>query len=188
MNDSIADMPLDYTSFDDALALVRALGQGSLFAKIDVKSAFVRIPHSPAPLVLRSDSCCPAQRCIAVHPSDRWLLGMRWNDAYFADLVLPFGMKSSPAIWERYATLAEWIIRKRGVKHVLHYVDDFLIGGSADSNECAQSVALIVTVFGMHCPLSCSAPALAALTLPFQASWAYLLTARNTPLKPLLTL
>jgi hypothetical protein len=105
---------------------VRSLGANALLAKVDVKAAF---------------------RCIAVHPSDRWLLGMRWNGSFYADLALPFGMKSSPGIWERYASLAEWILKRRGVKHVLHYVDDYLVGGAPESDECARAVDLIVAVF-----------------------------------------
>jgi hypothetical protein len=52
--------------------------------KIDVKAAF---------------------RCVPVHPSDRWLLCMKWCNSFYADLALPFGLKSSPGIRERYATL-----------------------------------------------------------------------------------
>ena len=60
---------------------------------------------------------------------------------------LPFGLKSSPGIWERYASLAEWILKRRGIKHVIHYVDDFLVGGEPKSRECANAVALIRKIF-----------------------------------------
>ncbi len=105
---------------------MRNVGVGALMAKIDVKAAF---------------------RCVAVHPTNRWLLGMKWDGAFYADLALPFGMKSSPGIWERYASLAEWILKRRGVENVIHYVDDFLVGGAPGSDECAKAVKLIVAVF-----------------------------------------
>jgi hypothetical protein len=116
--------------------MVRAIGTGAKLAKIDVKAAF---------------------RCVPVHPSDRWLLGMKWCNSFYADLALPFGLKSSPGIWERYATLTEWILRRAGVAFIVHYVDDFLVGGSADSDQCAEAVAIIVREFKrLGIPLSLS--------------------------------
>jgi hypothetical protein len=120
INDFIEYQPLRYASFDDAVSIAKKLGPKALFAKLDVKAAF---------------------RCIPIHPSDRKWLGMRWRNQYYADLALPFGMSSSPALWEQFASLVEWIIRNSGVRWVCHYVDDFLLGGAADSDECARAVA-----------------------------------------------
>jgi hypothetical protein len=108
------------------VALARHLGRNALFAKIDVKAAF---------------------RCVAVHPSDRWLLGLQWCGSFYADLALPFGLKSSPAIWERYASLAEWLARKHGAPDSIHYVDDFLIGGPPGTTQCADGMAAIIKLF-----------------------------------------
>jgi hypothetical protein len=126
VNDWIDDIELTYASFDDAIALIRSLGPNALLAKVDVKAAF---------------------RCVAVHPTDRWLLGMRWCGSFFADLALPFGLKSSPGIWERYASLAEWILRSRGVQHTIHYVDDFLFGGKHGTAECEAAVTIALALF-----------------------------------------
>lgn len=107
-----------------------------MLAKIDVKAAF---------------------RCVPVHPSDRWLLGMKWCNLFYADLALPFGLKSSPAIWERYASLTEWILRRAGVAFLVHYVDDFLVGGKPGTDQCAAAVATIVREFArLHIPISLS--------------------------------
>lgn len=95
-------------------------------AKIDVKSAF---------------------RCIAVHPHDRHLLGFKWNGHYYADLCLPFGLKSSPALWDVYASLANWICNLNGVQNLRHYVDDYITVGTAGSNQCAIAVQTILKVF-----------------------------------------
>ena len=89
---------------------------------------------------------------------------MHWGDEFYADLALPFGMKSSPGIWERYAALAEWVLKRRGVKHVLHYVDDYLFAGAADTKECAAAIATTAQTFGMH-SASPSLDPRAALTL-----------------------
>jgi len=128
VNSYISDMPLEYTSFDHAIRMVRRIGPGARLAKIDVKSAF---------------------RCVAVHPSDRHLLGIQWLDNYYVDLCLPFGLKSSPALWEQFAEFAEWIATTNlRIRFVCHYVDDFLIGGAPDSDECQRSVDAIVQLFG----------------------------------------
>jgi hypothetical protein len=125
VNDWIHDQPLSYTTFDNAIALVRKLGVGCFLSKVDVKSAF---------------------RTIAVNKRCRFLLGMRWRGKFYADLSLPFGMKSSPGIWERFATLAEWVVRGNGVEAILHYVDDYLIGGRSAA-ECQAALDTVVKVF-----------------------------------------
>jgi hypothetical protein len=110
----------------DPVCLVRRLCPNSLFAKIDVKAAF---------------------RCVPVHPTDRWLLCMKWQCAFYADLALPFGLKSSPGIWERYSSLAEWILRRNGVLHIIHYFDDFLLGCAPASSECTDAITITLLIF-----------------------------------------
>jgi hypothetical protein len=129
VNAFIEDIELRYPSFDDAVKMARKLGRGALLAKVDVKSAF---------------------RCVAVHPSDRHLLGMKWLGKYYVDLCLPFGMKSSPGLWERYASLAHWIaLTQFGVRWLVHYVDDFLIAGAPDSDECKRAVEALCKCFAI---------------------------------------
>jgi hypothetical protein len=127
VNESIEDIELRYSSFDDAIRMARRLGKGATFAKLDVKSAF---------------------RCIAVHPTDRHLLGIEWAGQFWIDLCLPFGLKSSPAIWERFATLAEWIATNRyGITEIVHYVDDYLVGGRANTKECQVAIDTLCKLF-----------------------------------------
>ena len=54
---------LSYMRVDDVVRQVLYLGTGCLLAKIDIESAFRNIP---------------------VHPHDRHLLGMRWNDDFLS--------------------------------------------------------------------------------------------------------
>ncbi len=129
VNEFIEDIELRYPSFDDAVKMARSLGPGALLAKVDVKSAF---------------------RCVAVHPADRHLLGMKWQGKYYVDLCLPFGMKSSPGLWERYASLAHWIaLTQFGVRWLVHYVDDFLIAGRPASDECKRAVEALCKCFAI---------------------------------------
>ena len=68
--------------------MVSKFGQGALMAKFDVEAAY---------------------RNLAVHPSDRYLIGMKWRSMFYVDLALPFGLRSAPYIFNFVADLAEWI-------------------------------------------------------------------------------
>ena len=76
VNDGISPhwSTLAYVSIDHIVHAILRLGQGTLLAKIDIRSAY---------------------RLILVHPQDRLLLGMRWRDQVYIDAVLlPFGLRS----------------------------------------------------------------------------------------------
>ena len=65
-----------------------------------------------------------AYRNVPVHPCDRLLLGMYWEGEVMVDAALPFGLRSAPLIFSVLADALQWIMQKRGVSHVFHYVDD----------------------------------------------------------------
>ena len=99
-------------------------GRGTLLAKLDIKSAYRNIP---------------------IHPGDRHLLGMQWQGAVFVDACLPFGLRSAPKIFNATADALEWIIAHQGasfVKFVIHYLDDFLLGGNPLTEMCQKSLNL----------------------------------------------
>ncbi|CAB3988942.1 Hypothetical predicted protein [Paramuricea clavata] len=77
VNDGIPKDPysLHYVKVDDAIRALVDLGPGTLMAKFDVKAAYRNIP---------------------IHPDDRYLLGMKWRDRFYVDLVLPFGLQVGP--------------------------------------------------------------------------------------------
>lgn len=124
-----------YSSIDDTVRMVKMLGRGALLCKLDVKAAF---------------------RCVGIRPTDRALLGMHWQGRFFADAALPFGMRSSPEIWDRYASLARWIlVHRMGLRAVMFYVDDFLIGGAPHSRECELAKRTALETFAtLGIPLS----------------------------------
>ena len=69
-------------------------------AKFDVQSAF----HN-----------------MAVLPSQRYLLRMKWPGKFFVDLVLPFGLRSAPFIFNLVADMVEWILRHNySISDLLH--------------------------------------------------------------------
>ena len=111
---------LKYASVDDAAEFVAKVGRGALLAKLDIKSAYRNIP---------------------VHPGDRHLLGIRWRDRTYVDSCLPFGLRSAPKIFNATADALEWMIARQGcVEFIIHYLDDFLFGGSPSSDSCANSL------------------------------------------------
>ena len=64
---------------------------------------------------------------MAVLPSQRYLLGMKWRGKFYVDLVLPFGLRSAPFIFNSIADLVEWILRNNYmIRDLLHYLDDYI--------------------------------------------------------------
>jgi hypothetical protein len=88
VNGGIEKMECNLGSFDEAIALVKEAGQGAMLLKVDVKAAF---------------------RLIPVRQEDVPLLGVKWNDRFYFDMCLPFGLRTSPAIWERFSRLLRWL-------------------------------------------------------------------------------
>lgn len=117
---------LQYIKVDDIIRMVGQFGTGALMAKFDVLSAF---------------------RNVAVHPSDRALLGMKWRDSYHVDLTLPFGLRSAPFIFDCVASSVEWILTNNyNVSNLLHYLDDFILAGPPDSRVCGMDLATAIRV------------------------------------------
>jgi len=108
INDGISgdQHSLQYVTVDDVVRHVAQLGQGALMSKVDIQHAF---------------------RLIPVHPDDWPILGMVWQGQYYVDKVLPFGLRSSPALFNQLADAVCWILRNNyAVKHLEHYLDDYI--------------------------------------------------------------
>jgi hypothetical protein len=119
VNSSTADWPCPLARFAQAVDIVRRLGRGCFMAKVDVKAAY---------------------RAIAVRPADWPVLGMHWQGQYYFHRTLPFGLRSSCHLWERYATAAEWVITHHfGVQDIIHYVDDSFLA-AATEEVCMQNL------------------------------------------------
>ena len=78
-----------------------------------------------------------AYRLLPVNTRDRRFLGLKWNEKYFIDLALPFGLRSAPKIFTRFADVLQHILQRGGpVSHLQHYLDDFFVAGKPDSEDC----------------------------------------------------
>ena len=87
-----------------------------------------------------------AFRLIPVHPSDHELLGYKWQSQYYYDCCLPFGCRSSPAIFEHFSTAVEWIAKKHlNIPDVIYILDDFFMIGPPASDECLNDLTSFLT-------------------------------------------
>jgi hypothetical protein len=89
---------------------------------------------------------------------------MCWRDSFYVDLVLPFGLRSAPFIFDSVASAVHWILSNNYHVHPLfHYLDDFLTLGPPSSPVCQAHVDTSFTVFNhLGLPLNhekCEGPA-----------------------------
>ena len=108
VNEDIPKEPFSvkYSRFDDAVRMVMERGRGCFMSKLDIKHAF---------------------RLMPVHPSQWHLLCYQFEGMWYVDMVLPFGLRSSPAIFCQFADLVRWILHTcYHVPMVINYSDDFL--------------------------------------------------------------
>ena len=116
------DFSLSYSSVDDAAAICKSLGPGPVFmAKMDLENAF---------------------KHVMVHPQDWHLMGFTWpdssgSDRYYFSKVLDFGLRSAPYLFDIFAAALLDFMYARGLpeKHVVRYVDDFIVMASSAA-EC----------------------------------------------------
>jgi len=138
INDGIdpEQFSLHYVTVDDALRLVNKHGRGALLAKVDMKHAF-RI--------------CP------VSPLDWPLLCIFWDGKYYVDKVLPFGLRSSPYLFNRLADAVAWIaVNRHNIADLLHYLDDYLtVAAPMDKRRAIAKFNKLISVFkALNIPLA----------------------------------
>ena len=85
-----------------------------------------------------------AYRMVPVHPQDHLLLGLRWQGATYVDGALPFSLRSASKLFTVVADALLWIMGQHGVREGIHYLDDFLILGPADSRGKALETCTVI--------------------------------------------
>ena len=60
--------------------------------------------------------------------------------------MLPFGLRSAPKIFTAVANTMEWCVHKAGVKYIYHYLYDFTVLGSLDSEECHRHLLCLQSI------------------------------------------
>ena len=112
---------VNYTSLDEVIYSIVQLGKNCQMGKMDVKSAF---------------------RLLPIHPDDFCLLGIQLQGMYFFDKMLPMGCALSCALWEKFATFLEWLVKHLYPDSCLHhYLDDFIFLGGQGTGLCLQTMS-----------------------------------------------
>eukprot|EP00795_Rhopilema_esculentum_P014765 gene14765-5872_t len=93
VNDLIPDSQAEvsYTGIPEAIDLIMPLGKGALLAKFDIRRAY---------------------RLLPVKSQQRHMLGMQWQGKFYIDLALPFGLRSAPKIFTRFADALQFLLEK----------------------------------------------------------------------------
>lgn len=102
---------IHYSSVGEVITIIQELGEGAVMLKLDFADAFRQIPVSPL---------------------DTPLLGFSFDDYFYAERFLPFGLHTAPYIFNLFAEVFHWILEQQLQKiclnaHVMHYLDDFLV-------------------------------------------------------------
>ncbi|KAG5717591.1 hypothetical protein E4T56_gene5241 [Termitomyces sp. T112] len=107
VNDGIPDSEASiiYDLVDCAVRDLIASGLGSLMLKLNLELAFCHIPV-----------------CI----EDWLLLGFEWLGKLYFDVVLAFGARSAPYIFNLFAEALHWILQRNIPARIRHYLDNFL--------------------------------------------------------------
>ena len=135
---------LSYVTVDNAIGHILNMGPGALLANIDVKHALCLLP---------------------VHPANCHLLAMSWKGDLFIDMCLPFGLRSAPKLFNVLADLLFWILERKGISPLIHYLDDFLTMGQVNSaayqnhlttiEEVCHSLGISLTLEKSEGPSQC---------------------------------
>lgn len=97
---------LQYATFDGILGLVAKADRGAVIIKRDIKDAFRTIPLASNQL---------------------WLFGFTWEDKFYQERCLPFGLSTAPFIFNLFAEALHWIMQSYlHWKSMDHYLDDFI--------------------------------------------------------------
>ena len=89
-------------------------GIGTELAKADIKAAY---------------------RLVPVHPQDRPLIAMQWQERVYLDTALPFGLQSAPKLFNALADAIERCTKNQGASQLWHYLDDFITIGRAGTGS-----------------------------------------------------
>ena len=123
-----------YGSFDDAVALIIKHRVGTLSAKLDPADAFkhILIRNKDWPFLGSSwDLQC--------------LDGSMWH-LYYVDIFLPFGLCSSPALFNEYADALQYAMKTNKVQDLLHYLDDYFTVGPPRSPVCTNNITTMIAM------------------------------------------
>ena len=71
---------------------------------------------------------------------------MCWEEALYVDTMLPFGLRSALKIFTVLADEVKGIANREGVDSVLDYLDDYLVVGRRESDECTYFLSTLTSL------------------------------------------
>ena len=123
-----------YDSLDSAIAYLKSFGPNALMSKLDLSDAL---------------------RHILVDARDWELLGPTWpivmpddstRTGYFLVMFLPFGLRSSPALFLKFVGGLRYVMAQRGAAPLWNYLDDFwTFGPPAPSDSCSHNLDVMLS-------------------------------------------
>ena len=118
-----------YEPLTVAIGMVAKAGRNAVMMKRDLKSAFRHIP---------------------VSPEDYWCLIFEWQGQFYVDLFLPFGLRTSPRIFNLFSEAIHWVLEQLEWS-VSHYLDDFftVFPPGSDATGPARIFDEVLNSFGL---------------------------------------
>ena len=126
---------IQYSGIEDAITAVQAFGTNCILIKRDFEAAFRHIPISL---------------------EDSPLLGFHWQNRYYTERFLPFGLRTALYLFNLFAEVFHWILeqqlnRRNVPATVIPYVDDFLIilPPVVDNSRCTKVFSTLCEQIGL---------------------------------------
>ena len=113
-----------YEDLDVVIDLIVKRGKGCYVGKVDIESAF---------------------RIIPIHPSDYWLLGLKFQDHIYYDKRLPMGASISCQTFEELSKAIQWVLVSglASQSDWSHILDDFIAVANSFS-VCRESLERLI--------------------------------------------
>ena len=93
-----------------------------------------------------------AYRTVLIHPSNRHLFGIGWNDQVYIDQALPFDLRSAPKLFTAVADAMGWALTQAGIPLHIHYLDDFLFFIPTDCHS-GRDPSVLLHILDVFCSL-----------------------------------
>ena len=94
-------------------------------------------------------------RIVPIHPQDQPLIGVMWEDSesVYIDKTLPFGLHSAPNIFLAITDAIQWILNQKGIRNIIHYLDDYIIVAKEKDEADYQKSQLVASFSELGVPI-----------------------------------
>ena len=67
----------------------------------------------------------------------------KWKGQVYIDPMLPFGLRSAPKLFNAAADALKWLLKQRGIQHIFHYLDGFIVVALPSSPNCREAIVIL---------------------------------------------